>query len=59
MNRLMVKPMPQSAAVPYSKPQLIPGGSRLNPNRVATQQKPNTPTCVPTNRPRAMPSGTL
>ena len=59
MNRLIVKPMPQRAAVPYKEPQDMPAGSLVNLSLIATQQIPKIPTCFPINKPSAMPSGIL
>ena len=58
INRLIVKPTPHNNATPYSCPQLNPSGFFAKPLLLAIQTKPKTPTCLPTNRPRPIPSGT-
>jgi hypothetical protein len=56
MNRLMVKPMPQSSATPTSCDQLAPIGTSAKPARMASAAAPNTPTSLPTSSPSATPS---
>ena len=58
MNKLIVKPIPQSAAVPYKDIQDISLGSWVSFNFIASKQNPKTPTCLPINKPRAIPNGT-
>jgi hypothetical protein len=58
MKRLIVKPMPVRTLVPYSVIQLAPAGGVAQPARIANRAAPNTPICLPTNKPAAMPSGT-
>ena len=59
MNKLIVKPIPQSAAVPYKDIHDIPFGSSVSFSFIASQQNPKTPICLPINKPRAIPKGTL
>ena len=58
INRLMVKPIPQSRATPYIWTRLAPSGHVAQPHLTASQDAPITPTCLPMNNPAAMPSGT-
>ena len=58
MNRLIVKPIPVSTLVPYSASQPAPAGGVAQPARIANCAAPNTPICLPRNRPAAIPSGT-
>jgi len=57
MNRLIVKPMPQSAEMPHSCPRLAPFGRAAKPARSASRIEAMMATCLPTNSPAAMPSG--
>ena len=57
INRLMVKPMPHNTATPYTWPQVGPAGNFARPNKRARATMPNTPSCLPANSPRFMPTG--
>ena len=59
INKLMVNPTPHSAAVPYNAAHDISPGNWVSLSFIASQQKPNTPSCLPTIKPSAMPKGTL
>jgi hypothetical protein len=56
MNRLMVKPMPQSTATPRNCVQLAPTGRSASLRRIITADRPKTPTTLPASRPSATPS---
>ena len=59
IKRLMVKPMPHKAAVPYKDIQFMPFGKLQSFSFIASQHREKTPICFPTKRPTVMPSGTL
>ncbi|KAG0759886.1 hypothetical protein G6F22_019257 [Rhizopus arrhizus] len=58
MKRLIVKPMPHSSATPYNCVSDAWRGRLATPVLMASHAKPNTPSCLPRNRPSATPSGT-
>ena len=58
MNRLMVKPMPQSSDRPQIWRQVAWAGASAKPSFTIAAMAPNTPSCLPRTRPSAMPSGT-
>ena len=57
-KRLMVNPIPHSAAVPYKLSQFISLGNFASPSLMHNQQIPNMPICFPKNNPNAIPIGT-
>lgn len=54
----MVNPMPVNTDTPYNFNQLLPSGNRASFNFIASQLKPKTPSCLPTNNPDMIPSDT-
>ena len=57
MNRLIVKPMPHSMATPQTWSQVAPRSGAARPKRTVSQTAPKMPSCLPRNRPAAIPSG--
>ena len=58
INKLIVKPIPHNAEVPYKPVQLTPVGSCAILSFMNNQQSPKIPTCLPKNKPSAIPTGT-
>ena len=56
MNRLIVKPIPQSSAIPNTCNRVDPTGKLAKPARVTKSTLPNTPRSFPKNRPSTTPS---
>ena len=57
-NKLIVKPIPVKTDTPYKLNQFELSGICAAPILTAIKEKIITPTCLPTNKPRRMPSGT-
>ena len=57
-NKLIVKPIPVKIDTPYKLNQVELSGICAAPVFTATKEKIITPTCLPTNSPRRIPSGT-
>ena len=57
-NKLIVKPMPVKTDTPYKLNQLELLGISAAPDLTAMKEKIITPTCLPTNNPKRIPSGT-
>ena len=57
-NKLIVKPIPVKIETPYRLNQLALSGICAAPNLTATKENIMTPTCLPINNPRRIPSGT-
>ena len=57
-NKLIVKPIPVNTDTPYKLNQLELSGICAVPVFTAINEKIITPTCLPTNNPKRIPSGT-
>ena len=57
-NKLIVNPTPVKIETPYKLNQLELSGICAAPNFTAKYDETITPTCLPINRPKRIPSGT-